>query len=210
MDPLFGFFRAVLVACVFGHGADDMFKRTKKPKPEKPPRVAQRTDQFYTAQMSTDHLTHIGRIVAHWSKLEGAMQEVIWEFLELPIDSGRIITERLDVTSKLRISRALAVRKLTGETLENFLTVMDVIENRQGDRNFIAHGLWAHLMPEDVPIAMSLKPKSEPGEVISETFPESRMVEILKDIIETKAALIEFKAGLAASRGKPDGPDHPG
>jgi hypothetical protein len=55
----------------------------------------------------------------------------------------------------------------------------------QEDRNFIVHGSWGTLAPDNVPICTSLRPKSPtPGEVIAETFTEERMLNLINGINE--------------------------
>jgi hypothetical protein len=61
-------------------------------------------------------MTHerlIGRIVVAWSKLEGAMEDLIWQLLGIGIEQGRVITSRLDAVTKIRMIRALAEPALT-------------------------------------------------------------------------------------------------
>jgi hypothetical protein len=57
------------------------------------------------------------------------------------------------------------------EQVLKFLSIMHKIEDRQADRNFVVHGTWGTLLPENVPVALSLPPKAVPSEVMSETFP---------------------------------------
>ena len=59
--------------------------------------------------------------------------------------------------------------------LGSFNETMTYVDELKDCRNFIAHGLWGTLEPDNIPVALSLKPKSEVGEVISETFSPERM-----------------------------------
>jgi hypothetical protein len=82
------------------------------------------------------------------------------------------------------------------------------IEERQADRNFIAHGTWGTLMPDGVPMALSLRPKSAPGEVVAESFTDKRMNEIIDDISVGIHALMAVTNHLIASRHRPAPPPH--
>jgi hypothetical protein len=145
----------------------------------------------------------IGRVMITWSKLEAAIQGVIWTFLALSLEDGRILTARNDVQANLIILRALAKRHL-GEAAFNELTpVLDRIKARQEDRNFIAHGTWGTLMPGMLPVAMSVRTKApDDSLIVSESFPSERMTEIVDGINGCLLALIALEDELLALRGK--------
>jgi hypothetical protein len=71
----------------------------------------------------------------------------------------------------------------------------------QEDRNFIVHGSWGTLAPDNVPICTSLRPKSPtPGEVIAETFTEERMLNLINGINEAITGIKILMARLGADR----------
>jgi hypothetical protein len=71
--------------------------------------------------------------------------------------------------------------------LQDVLNDINVLKD---DRNLIVHSLWATLMPDNVPLALALRPKAGPNEVVSETFPHERLRRIASDIRAAKNALV--------------------
>jgi hypothetical protein len=117
---------------------------------------------------------------------------------------GRIITERMDSSTLLRILRALGNRHLGEPLITEFLSIMDKIEDRQADRNFIVHATWGTLLPDNFPVGLSMRPKAEPGKVMSETFPHERMHAIVHGITEAHSFLVDLIPKLETLPRKPD------
>ena len=108
---------------------------------------------------------------------------------------------------KIELLRSLIKTYIRGRLLEDMLEVIDFISGYKEDRNFIVHGSWGTLMPDNVPVCASLRAKgSPPGEVISETFPEERMVAIINGILEAKDNLRTLIELLVASQNKQQPP----
>jgi len=80
------------------------------------------------------------------------------------------------------------------------LQVIEFIGGYKEDRNFAVHGSWGTLMPENVPVCASIRPKAPPGEVISETFPKERMLAIINGILEAKQNLRTLMDLIEGSR----------
>jgi hypothetical protein len=135
-----------------------------------------------------------------------AETHTIWHFLKIDMSDGRIVTERMDAGTLLRILRALGNRHLEGPLLHEFLSAMDKIEDRMEDRNFVVHGTWGTLLPENIPVALSLRPKALPGEVMSETFPRHRMHEIVRDVMSGLEFLMKLMPQLKTLPRKSDEP----
>jgi hypothetical protein len=103
----------------------------------------------------------------------------------------------------VNILRKLGKLQFTGTNLEDFFRdLLNEVEDLYADRCFVAHGTWGTLMPEGIPIAMSLRERAERGEIISETFPSERMLKIVNDTVVAKLKLVGVRDGLAASRDK--------
>ena len=181
-----------------------MAKTRNTPKPEKPPYKPMADHQSVVPNVDHQQQLFIGQVVITWSKLENAMQDTIWHFLNVPMSDGRIVTERMDAGTLLRILRALGKRHLENPLLDQFLSIMDKIEDRSEDRNFVVHGTWGTLLPDNVPVALSLRPKALPGEVMSETFPAHRMLEIVRDITTALDFLMKLMPVLKTLPRKPD------
>jgi hypothetical protein len=166
-----------------------MTKGHRGPLRQKPPMQALRSDQRPYFDVSIEQQQLIGLLVLNWSKLETDIDGAIWAFLELGIDDGRLITTKLNTDVKIELLRALVNTYCAGKFLDDILQVIDFIGGYKEDRNFVVHGSWGTLLPDNVPVCASIRPKAPPGEVISETFPKERMLNIINGILEAKQNL---------------------
>ncbi|HEY3912453.1 MAG TPA: hypothetical protein VGM07_21565, partial [Stellaceae bacterium] len=73
----------------------------------KPPFQKFRPDQHFTGEVPSDHYDATGRVVIAWGKLEANLEDLIWHFLDLSDDDGRIVTARLDARPKLDMLNVL-------------------------------------------------------------------------------------------------------
>jgi hypothetical protein len=128
----------------------------------------------------------IGRVVWQWTRLENCMNELIMRFTGISFEDGRLFTERMDPSRAISLLRILGPRKLEAERLQILVDLLTTADQLRDDRNFIVHGVWAILDPEGVPTASSLRSKSEADQVVAESFPHSRMWEIIKAIDKTR------------------------
>lgn len=124
------------------------------------------------------HERLIGRLIVDWAVIEALMQEIIWAILDIDISDGRIITARMDARRKMQWLRSFSKKHLEDDSFNTLADILDGIELLQDDRNFIVHGTWATMQRTGIPIAASLREKSDPDKVVSETFPMWRMQEI--------------------------------
>jgi hypothetical protein len=171
-------------------------------KRETPPLVRLGPDVTTVPGVEPDQYMLIGRVIVLWSALEHVMQDTIWHVLGVPFEDGRVLTQRTDAARKLQWLRTFAKRHISPEQKAELDLVLDEIELLQDDRNFIAHGTWFTTKPDNVPWASSLRIKGLPDEVVSENFPEPRMVEICQGIVKARNALAIWRNRLLASRDK--------
>src|SRR5690348_13219398 len=94
-----------------------------KPRPEKPPIIPMRADQYTRPLVSMWHERLSGRVIIAWSRLDACLQGLIWTFLNLSMSDGKIITSRLDAGLMIQMLRALGTRNLVPERLQPFLDV---------------------------------------------------------------------------------------
>jgi hypothetical protein len=182
-----GYFIAVLIG-VAGM-ADDKPKR-KKFIPPKPPFKELHPGHKPVFGVGMQHERLVGRVAIEWSRLENILNDVIWRFLDLNFEDGRALTGRDDATSKINLLRVIAPRHLANEDkLEALLLALDAIDACRDDRNFVIHGAWGRIEPEGTPLAMSLRAKSKPEQVTGETFPTTRMYQIIARIIAMREML---------------------
>lgn len=149
----------------------------------------------------------IGTVVIEWSKLESALDDLIWTLTGLSFEDGRVLTGRTDTKTKISMLQVLAPRYLDGTELQKVEEALVMADFLRDDRNFIMHGSWGSLQPIDEPIALSLRAKSSPGEITGETFPHSRMIAIIDRIQQTKKTLFDVVNSLGASPYKSDEPN---
>jgi hypothetical protein len=159
-------------------------------RPPKPPVQPLRPGQSGKVGIGLLQEKLIGRVVVERSKLESSLHDLIWRMLGIEIDDGRILTARMDAVRLIGIIRALAPRKLKEPQLQTLLDVLITIDELRDDRNFIAHGTWGALLPENIPVSLSLRAKANPREVTAEDFPHERMHAIAKEIIRTKWVVV--------------------
>jgi hypothetical protein len=200
-------FGAVFVIIGFGHRSHPLMPRRPKGKsrravvPLRTPPGSQDASHFTDIYLV--HQKLIGRLVLSWSFLEGSMQVLIWEFLNLSMSDGRIITSRLDASTMIPMLRSLAIRHIADQTaFQEFLDDLATVDGYRNDRNFVVHGSWLVLQPENIPAAMSLRPEAEAGGIVTETFPTQRMREIIRAIRQYHKKFIALETVIRTSRDK--------
>jgi hypothetical protein len=167
-----------------------MVKRPQKPRILPPdPNV---TDIDHTVPMSHERL--IGRFAVEWSKLEGVMDDLIWRFLDLPVEYGRIVTSHVDANGKIKLLSQLIETSFGHSSpdyimfsyFEEILSHTDIIRI---DRNLIIHGTWGRNLSR-IPMAMSLRIRDTPSTIVSESFDGIRMRDLIRKILVVKWAMI--------------------
>ncbi|MEE9452752.1 MAG: hypothetical protein V3V13_00025 [Paracoccaceae bacterium] len=172
---------------------------------QKPPVQKLHPDQHAIPDISDKQVELVGRTIVLWSKLEAALDDTIWLLLGIHDEDGKIITRRMGADAKIQMLRTLGERKISNqELLTSFNENLTLIGELKDGRNFIAHGVWGTLMPDNIPIALSLKPKSEIGEVVSESFPVERMEAIISGIRRTLDQLVNLPEALGIPRRVPE------
>ena len=136
-----------------------------------------------------------------WSRFEACLQGLLWTFLKLSMSDGRIITTKMDAGFLIQSLRALGNRHLPqGWRLQTFLDEMNLADGYREDRNLMMHGLWSMLQPENIPTVMSLRTKSAPGEIVSETVSDHRMHQLIRNMKISRAWLLKLEREIATSR----------
>lgn len=151
----------------------------------------------------------IGQFIVEWSKLEAAIEDLIWSILKISDEDGRIVTKRWDAVTKITILRALANRHLVGSQLDELVDALDDANLIRDDRNFIVHGLWGKIQPGNEPAALSLRPNANPGEIIAQTYPHDRMRFLIDEIGRVKEIVIQTLLSLQPSPDKSTSQDPP-
>jgi len=157
-----------------------------------PPRPPQ-PGEHIRPDIPNDILLLIGRIVTNWSKLEGTIEHLIWKFLCISEMDGRRITSRLSTSTKIETLSSLVAANLKEPNFtEEWDIYMQHLNMYKEERNFIVHGQWNTLMPDNVPICASLRETSPIGDYTAETFPQERLQIINDGIIECHKSLFRL------------------
>jgi hypothetical protein len=171
-------------------------------------------EQTYKEGVSKAQEALIGRTIVAWSRLERAIEEVIWAFLGLTIEEGRIITARLDVNFKLNMAQGLAERHLSAEEYSDFCDLLNRVRDIHEIRNVNVHGHWITVLPEKLPGAMSLKEKlpndTARNEVITTILPEETMLGIIRNIMLGTNLMIDLRRKQRALHDKSAPPPEKG
>jgi hypothetical protein len=170
-------------------------------RPQKPPVLPPDQNAIGDHTIPISQEKWIGRVVVEFSKLDAAMDDLIWQFFNLPIEFGRIITARMDTTSKITMLRALSDTAFDADPmLQHYLKdALDNADILREFRNLIVHGTWGRTRADQTPIAMSLRIKDTPSTVVSETFSPERMQAIWTAIQLVKWRLIPLFESARAS-----------
>jgi len=120
------------------------------------------------------------------------MGDAIQKMLGLDLEYGRIITGRLDATNLIRMLREIGGLYFEEPDFHTLWTICDKIDILREDRNLIVHGTWGRSDDSSAPMALSLRIKGDPNEIISETFPRERMNAIISNILSLKWDLIRL------------------
>ena len=171
-----------------------------KPRAARAEVISLSQDQWVEYRISSQQERLVGRVVVRWSALEAALQGVIWEFLDIPMAEGRIITSKMDAGTKVQMVRSLGNLKLREKYAQALLDCLSEVEDCRDDRNFVAHGAWVLLQPEGIPNAMSLKPKAALGTVVGQAFPPKQMYALIARINRAIIYLAQLEREMHASR----------
>jgi hypothetical protein len=169
-----------------------MAKPPKTPRPQKPPILPARADHVINPTIGLIQEKLIGRAVVEWAKLEACMGDAIQKMLGLDFEYGRIVTGRLDATNLIRMLREVGNLYFEEADFHSLSTICDKIDMRREDRNLIVHGTWGRSDDNTAPMALSLRIKGDPSEIVSETFPGERMKAIIADTLSLKWELIRL------------------
>lgn len=125
----------------------------------KAPVTPRQPGDTYKREITEDVTTLIGNCIVRWSYLEQGIDEVIWAFLKLDVEDGRIVTAHLDARHKMILFRQLAQRHLPESRFDEFAKVLGRLEDLYELRNLMAHGLWVTLVPRNTAAVMSFREK---------------------------------------------------
>jgi hypothetical protein len=174
--------------------------RNKQPGP-----MARRPITEVRQEISGPQELLIGRFVVAWSRLDHSLDEVIWSLLRFPVDDGRVITARLDLTYKLNLLRGLAQRRLSKDDLGALSEIIKRINDLNEFRVLIVHGLLVTV--KDTPAIQSMRGKlpeeAEFNEVVTTEMPRALMQGLLDNTTILMNYLIDCRKVFYASPDKP-------
>jgi hypothetical protein len=77
-------------------------------RPQKPPVEPYDSLDWRDPTISISQEKLIGRITVEWSKLDSTMGDLIWCFLDVPMEFGRTITTTMSASAKIAMLRNLS------------------------------------------------------------------------------------------------------
>ena len=178
-----------------------MAKLPKQPKPEMSAPIDLRGmgKTKYGIGPVTEKL--IGRFVVAWSRAEAVLGDLAWTILDVSEEDGRVVTSRVDASTRIDIVKAFAERYLQGDDLEVVAKILHQAELCRDARNLIVHGSWGTLGGTSTPIVMTLK-KSQPDAVYTETFPNERLRSLIHNANVIRNAVAEWRKKFEEQPGR--------
>ena len=166
------------------------------------PRRRLRPGQSFVTEIPESQFDLIGRIAVAWSYLEISLDDLLWHFLDLDDEDGRVMTARFDADRKCQLVSTLGSRHLSKAQFQELDGVLKTIQSLKEDRNFVIHGLWGKVMPEEIPAAVSIRLKDDPYRVVMETFEPIRMVSICDGIDVARQQIVALTERLGPLRSR--------
>lgn len=200
--PLRFFWREAVISVMMAHGRENSMSKGV-------PHRRLRPDQSFVAEIPESQFDLIGRIAAAWSYLEISLDDLLWHFLDLDDEDGRVMTARFDADRKCQLVSTLGSRHLSKAQFQELDGVLKTIQSLKEDRNFVIHGLWGKVMPEGIPAAQSIRLKADPYRVVMETFEPIRMVSICDGIDVAREQIAALTKKLEPLRGRSTKPPLP-
>jgi len=157
----------------------------KIPRPQKPPIKPIREGQDLSQYIGLRHERLLGRLITSWSLLEQALENLIWLFLDIRVEYGRVITAKMDASSRVQKLKSFASLEFEGDELNEIKSILGMVDVAREDRNFAMHAVWGSVSPGLTPIAFSLRTNHDPGAIVGETFPHTRttaLIELIQDL----------------------------
>jgi hypothetical protein len=171
-----------------------MEKPPKTPRPKKPliqPAVPG-DEELASAYIGLIQEKLIGRAVVEWAKLEACMGDAISRLFGLEFEYAKLIVSRMDATALIKMLRDVGTLRLLQKDFHKLSVICDKIDILREDRNLIVHGSWGRAR-DGTPHVLSIRIKGlEPTDVVSETFPDSRMRTLIQAISGLKWELIRL------------------
>ena len=173
------------------------------PKRAKPPLKRKLATHIESPRVSMQHERLIGRVVVVWSKIEAALDNIIWELASVDMAIGRYLTRQFGAEAKIKVTKVIAGNVLIEQEYKNLELILNSVSNCQEDRNFIMHAAWGTQnfgAFTTAPVGLSTRSKSDhPDRVVGESFSSERMHQIINDGIACLRALIAFLDALETS-----------
>ena len=154
----------------------------------------------YHWQPPESHDALIGRVIWQWSALELMVEELVWEILNMGVESGRRITSALDFKFKIRLLKDIAPDKLAAVEVVSLGKLINRASDLYTIRNYVAHGQWVTIMPGHIPAIQTLREKLPAHATMSEVVlldcPTTWMEEVRRHIIITGGLFSKMRNAL--------------
>ena len=167
----------------------------QKQPPPKPPIRPLRIGQTLGRDVGPIQHRLIGQFIVTWSRIENALDDLIWTLLAMRECDGRILTKRFDARTKIVVLRELFVEKLSDDMKDELFGTLASLDQIREERNVVAHGLWHTI--DGVPATMSLRQKAEEAFIVSETFPAKKLRSLIAEASELLMICVQLRDKLA-------------
>lgn len=173
------------------------------PCPETPTPLETAPEQSASPDIPAEHITLIGHVVLEWSRLEKSLEELIWAYLGVDVDEGRIITARLDARYKMNMFRGLAEVLMQENDFSDMRRILHRMAELYSVRSLVVHGNWFVEKPGNVVAVMSLREKlpddASRDQVVTTDMPASYLRYIVGRMIEMGNVFIELRDDILSS-----------
>jgi len=127
-------------------------------------------------RLPNDHYLAIGKIIAHWSIFEWCMKRALGVILGLPEREERALFAETQLSEILRATKLAISLRLSGADADLdigalLLSIILEAENSIGDRNLVAHALWARAADNKLHIMKYKGGKNFEKRIIGEPVP---------------------------------------
>jgi hypothetical protein len=170
----------------------------------KAPVTPRQPGDTYKREITEDVTSLVGNYIVRWSYVEQGIDEVIWAFLKLDVEDGRIVTAHLDARHKMILFRQLGHRHLPESRFGEFSTVLGRLEDLYELRNLMAHGLWVTLVPRNTAAVMSLREKlpddTPQNEVITTEMTKDSLTTTINNLAIIANSLVDLRKTVTVLR----------
>jgi hypothetical protein len=166
------------------------------------------TGQAFLRFVDQSYLASIGSVITQWSMLEVMVDCCIWQISGLRNDYGRIFAAQMQMNDKLDTIQSLLNQRRPIFAQQFKLAADYIRECLQGQRNLVAHGMWA---TDPITGRTWVNKFGARGVLVDQgrvPWPKEELDQLATDIAETCAWVLHLSQMLPKLRQRPGGLGH--